>query len=324
MQRDRLIADLRRNRGDRRHAAGATPTGPRFPLLFGGESLTPWTAPSRGCSRWCSRPDFTETQAVISEGNYSPCKAFPWRHTDSRLVLIARPDILCSRGPEAMRAKAADLDLAAAAKTVGVQPAADQVAAAMAAILLSHAQIYQDISTQMAAFHDQLVENRTADSTSYASAEANAQQSLLNAMDAPSWQQRRETVGEVGLPADPAGSGTATAAVAAATTARAGSRSAAQATVAPIGGLKLRRESALSQPGDLHHHVEVGDALPRVDPFQRGNVGVVAAYTHTDVLLGDLIVIGGVVVPPSTGPGLNPGMAAPVYRLSHHGITLRV
>lgn len=224
MQRDRLIADLRRNRGDRRHAAGATPTGPRFPLLFGGESLTPWTAPSRGCSRWCSRPDFTETQAVISEGNYSPCKAFPWRHTDSRLVLIARPDILCSRGPEAMRAKAADLDLAAAAKTVGVQPAADQVAAAIAAILLSHAQIYQDISTQMAAFHDQLVENRTADSTSYASAEANAQQSLLNAMDAPSWQQRRETVGEVGLPADPAGSGTATAAVAAATTARAGSR----------------------------------------------------------------------------------------------------
>lgn len=169
-----------------------------------------------------------------------------------------------------MRAKAADLDLAAAAKTVGVQPAADQVAAAIAAILLSHAQIYQDISTQMAAFHDQLVENRTADSTSYASAEANAQQSLLNAMDAPSWQQRRETVGEVGLPADPAGSGTATAAVAAATTARAGSRSAAQATVAPIGGLKLRRESALSQPGDLHHHVEVGDALPRVDPFQRG------------------------------------------------------
>lgn len=161
MQRDRLIADLRRNRGDRRHAAGATPTGPRFPLLFGGESLTPWTAPSRGCSRWCSRPDFTETQAVISEGNYSPCKAFPWRHTDSRLVLIARPDILCSRGPEAMRAKAADLDLAAAAKTVGVQPAADQVAAAIAAILLSHAQIYQDISTQMAAFHDQLVENRT-------------------------------------------------------------------------------------------------------------------------------------------------------------------
>lgn len=104
-----------------------------------------------------------------------------------------------------MRAKAADLDLAAAAKTVGVQPAADQVAAAIAAILLSHAQIYQDISTQMAAFHDQLVENRTADSTSYASAEANAQQSLLNAMDAPSWQQRRETVGEVGLPADPAG-----------------------------------------------------------------------------------------------------------------------
>ncbi|WP_193787430.1 hypothetical protein [Mycobacterium canetti] len=64
-----------------------------------------------------------------SEGNDSPCKAFPRRHTDSRLVLIARPDVLCSRGPEAMRAKAADLDLAAAAKTVGVQPAADQVAA---------------------------------------------------------------------------------------------------------------------------------------------------------------------------------------------------
>ncbi|WP_199558195.1 PE family protein [Mycobacterium tuberculosis] len=175
-------------------------------------------------------------------------------------MLIARPDILCSRGPEAMRAKAADLDLAAAAKTVGVQPAADQVAAAIAAILLSHAQIYQDISTQMAAFHDQLVENRTADSTSYASAEANAQQSLLNAMDAPSWQQRRETVGEVGLPADPAGSGTATAAVAAATTARAGSRSAAQATVAPIGGVKQRRGQRPAEPAQCDGCTELATA----------------------------------------------------------------
>src|ERR1700754_2528544 len=56
------------------------------------------------------------------------------------------------------------------------------------------------------------------------------------------------------------------------------------------------RTSGLSQSGDLYDHIEIGRALPRVDALQRGHIGVVAADAHADVLLGDLGVVGGVVV----------------------------
>ena len=69
-------------------------------------------------------------------------------------------------GPEAMLARAAELagvgslitdaNALAAAETVALQaPAADAVSAAVAALFGSHAQSYQAIGAQMAAFHDQ-------------------------------------------------------------------------------------------------------------------------------------------------------------------------
>src|ERR1700739_4341450 len=79
---------------------------------------------------------------------------------------------------------------------------------------------------------------------------------------------------------------------------------------------------SLGQPSDLHDHVEVGRALARVDTFERGHVGVVAADAHTDVLLGDFGVTGGVVVPPTPGPGLNPGVGFALPRTPHKACAL--
>ncbi len=72
----------------------------------------------------------------------------------------------------------------------------------------------------------------------------------------------------------------------------------------------------LGQPGDLDVHVEVGGAHPGVDTLQRRHVGVVAADAHADVLLGDVGVVGGVVIPPAARPGLNPGVAAALDSLA--------
>ncbi|MGB9226140.1 PE family protein, partial [Mycobacterium sp.] len=100
-------------------------------------------------------------------------------------------------GPETMLARAADLagvgsvinqaNALAAAETVALQaPAADAVSAAVAALFGSHAQSYQTIGAQMAAFHDQFVQNLAASGGAYASAEAaNVQQSLLDLINAP-------------------------------------------------------------------------------------------------------------------------------------------
>lgn len=100
-------------------------------------------------------------------------------------------------GPEAMLAKAADLaevastireaNTVADAPTAGLQAvAADQVSAAVAALLGSYAQEYQTVGAQMATLHDQLVQNLTASGNAYANTEAaNAQQSLLATINLP-------------------------------------------------------------------------------------------------------------------------------------------
>lgn len=80
----------------------------------------------------------------------------------------------------------------------------------------------------------------------------------------------------------------------------------------------------MSHPRDLHDHVEIGRPLPGIDALQRGDVGVVAAGAHTDVLLGDPGVVGGVVVPPATGPGLNPRVASPVHGIPDDGVAFGV
>lgn len=70
---------------------------------------------------------------------------------------------------EAMKAGTA----AAAAPTTGVvPPAADVVSAMTAAQFAVHAQMFQEISAQAAAVHDQLVATLGSNATAYAAAEA--------------------------------------------------------------------------------------------------------------------------------------------------------
>src|ERR1700685_1194876 len=74
----------------------------------------------------------------------------------------------------------------------------------------------------------------------------------------------------------------------------------------------------LCQSGDFDEDIKIGGALPVVDALQRGHVEVVPADTDADVLLVDLAVVCGVEIPPTSGPGLNPGMALPVDGLTDH------
>jgi len=96
-------------------------------------------------------------------------------------------------GPEIMTAAASDLarigsnlsaaHLAAAAPTVAVMPAAaDEVSASIAHLFSAHAQDYQALAGQAAAFNDQFVQHLTAGAFSYASAEANSA-GLLNGLN---------------------------------------------------------------------------------------------------------------------------------------------
>jgi hypothetical protein len=77
---------------------------------------------------------------------------------------------------------------AAAAPTTGViAPGADEVSQAITALFGTHARQYQALSAQAATFHSQFVSMLNAGAGSYAGTEvANAQQSLVNAVNAPS------------------------------------------------------------------------------------------------------------------------------------------
>src|SRR5271170_7431095 len=93
--------------------------------------------------------------------------------------------------PEALVAAATDLanigstiseaNVAAAAPTTGVLAAgADEVSTAIATLFAGHAQSYQALSTQVAAFHDQFVQLLNGGAASYAQTEAaNAGHALL-------------------------------------------------------------------------------------------------------------------------------------------------
>ncbi|MGO9511979.1 MAG: PE family protein [Mycobacterium sp.] len=76
---------------------------------------------------------------------------------------------------------------AAATPTTGlVAMASDEVSAAITAVFSSHAQAYQNLGAQAAAFHDQFVRTLSGGAGAYVATEiANAQQSLLNAVNAP-------------------------------------------------------------------------------------------------------------------------------------------
>jgi hypothetical protein len=76
---------------------------------------------------------------------------------------------------------------AAAAQTTAIAaPAVDEVSQAITAVLGSHAQQFQNLSAQAAAFHDDFVNLLNGGAGQYLSSEvANAQQGLANAVNAP-------------------------------------------------------------------------------------------------------------------------------------------
>jgi hypothetical protein len=75
---------------------------------------------------------------------------------------------------------------AAVAPTTGVlASAADQVSAQVAALLSEHGLGYQQVSAQMATFHERFVQTLSAGASTYAQAEANAAQTLTHAVNAP-------------------------------------------------------------------------------------------------------------------------------------------
>ncbi|OQZ87774.1 PE family protein, partial [Mycobacterium alsense] len=99
--------------------------------------------------------------------------------------------------PEMVSAAASDLagigsglsaanTAAAATTTVLVPAAADEVSAAIAAVFGGHAQAFQAVSAQAAAFQEQFVQALGGGAGAYAAAEAtNAQQALMGAVNAP-------------------------------------------------------------------------------------------------------------------------------------------
>jgi hypothetical protein len=97
--------------------------------------------------------------------------------------------------PEMMAAAATDVaavgstlsaaHIAAAAPTVAVLPAAaDEVSASIAQLFSRHAQDYQSLAGQAAAFHGQFVQNLTASARSYAATEAANVAPLLQPLNA--------------------------------------------------------------------------------------------------------------------------------------------
>lgn len=101
--------------------------------------------------------------------------------------------------PEALRTAASNVagigteissaNAAASLPTTGVvAAAADQVSAQVAALFSSHAEGYQQLSSQMAAFHDKFVQALGASADSYATAEQSAARALTNAAGTPAQQ----------------------------------------------------------------------------------------------------------------------------------------
>jgi hypothetical protein len=98
--------------------------------------------------------------------------------------------------PEALVTAASDLsgigstlsaaNAGASAPTMGVAAAAaDDVSAQVAAFFSQHGLGYQQLGARMAAFHEQFVETLGASASAFAAAEANAAQTLVNAVNAP-------------------------------------------------------------------------------------------------------------------------------------------
>jgi hypothetical protein len=102
--------------------------------------------------------------------------------------LVAAPKVLADAASElaGLGSTISTANAAAAAPTTALVPAAaDDVSAAIATLFSAHGQGYQRLSAQVAAFHEQFVQSLTASANTYAATEANAVQTLLNAVNAP-------------------------------------------------------------------------------------------------------------------------------------------
>ena len=89
--------------------------------------------------------------------------------------VIAAPDLIATAATDlaAIGSTVSAAHMTAAAPTVAVIPAAaDEVSAGIAHVFSVHAQDYQGLAGQAAAFHEQFVQHLTASARSYASAEA--------------------------------------------------------------------------------------------------------------------------------------------------------
>jgi len=100
--------------------------------------------------------------------------------------VVASPEIIAAAATDvaAVGAKLSAAHMAAAVPTVAVIPAAaDEVSASIAHLFSGHAQDYQALAGQAAAFHEQFVQHLTASARSYAATEA-ANASLLQPLTA--------------------------------------------------------------------------------------------------------------------------------------------
>jgi hypothetical protein len=102
--------------------------------------------------------------------------------------VVAAPEVLVTAASDlaGIGSAISTANAAAAAPTTGVlAAAADEVSAQVAALFSEHALGYQQLSTQVAAFHEQFVQALSAGAGAYATVESNAVQTLANTASAP-------------------------------------------------------------------------------------------------------------------------------------------
>jgi hypothetical protein len=102
--------------------------------------------------------------------------------------VVAAPEALvtAASGLAGIGSAISTANAAAAAPTTGaLAAAADEVSAQVAALFSEHALGYQQLSSQVAAFHAQFVQALGAGAGAYAAAESNAVQTLANTVNAP-------------------------------------------------------------------------------------------------------------------------------------------
>jgi len=103
-------------------------------------------------------------------------------------VNVAAETVASSAGDlDGIRSALSAANAAAAPPTTGIAPPAmDQVSAAITAVLGTHALEYQTVSAEVADFHAQFVGALNSGASQYLNSEAaNAEQSLLNAVNSP-------------------------------------------------------------------------------------------------------------------------------------------